>query len=88
MGGADKLARQQKKGRLHARARIEKLLDAGSRRIRPAAVSRSAGHGGQTPADGKVCGWGAIEQRRRVRFGRRRHRAGRRRRTHPVSASN
>jgi len=59
-----KLARQQKKGRLHARARIEKLLDAGSfDEYGLLAVSDLPGMEDKTPADGKVCGWGAIEQR-------------------------
>src|SRR5690349_6501450 len=64
MGGADKLARQRKKGRLSARERIEKLLDAGSFDERGLlAVSDLPEAADKTPADGKVTGFGAIDRR-------------------------
>jgi acetyl-CoA carboxylase carboxyltransferase component len=64
LGGADKIARQHKKGRLTARERVEQLLDAGSfeefgllaHSDLPEAVDK-------TPADGKVTGFGAIDRR-------------------------
>jgi acetyl-CoA carboxylase carboxyltransferase component len=64
MGGADKIARQRKKGRLTARERIEKLLDAGSFDERGLlAVSDLPEAADKTPADGKVTGFGAIDAR-------------------------
>lgn len=64
MGGEDKLARQEAKGRMHVRDRIDTLLDDDSfqeiglltHSDIPAAAKRS-------PADGKVCGWGKVEDR-------------------------
>jgi acetyl-CoA carboxylase carboxyltransferase component len=64
MGGDDKLARQRAKNRLNARARVNHLLDADSfdehgllaKSDLPEAADK-------TPADGKVCGYGEIEQR-------------------------
>ena len=64
MGGADKLARQQAKGRLSARERIEKLLDAGSFDEHGLlAVSDLPEMADKTPADGKLSGFGAIDGR-------------------------
>ena len=64
MGGADKIARQRKKGRLTARERIDKLLDAGSFDERGLlAVSDLPEAADKTPADGKVTGFGAIDAR-------------------------
>lgn len=64
MGGADKLARQQAKGRLSARKRIEQLLDAGSFDEHGLlAVSDLPEMADKTPADGKLSGFGRIENR-------------------------
>jgi acetyl-CoA carboxylase carboxyltransferase component len=64
MGGPDKVARQQKKGRLTARERIAKLLDAGSfdehGSLAHSDVPEAAA---KTPADGKVTGFGALDGR-------------------------
>jgi len=64
MGGPDKLAKRRAQGVLNARERVEYLLDAGSfvesgqlaTSYRPEMMDRS-------PADGKVAGFGAIDQR-------------------------
>lgn len=64
MGGADKLARQQSKGRLNARQRVEQLLDPDSFDEHGLlAVSDLPQMADKTPADGKVAGFGAIEER-------------------------
>lgn len=64
MGGADKLAKQQSKGRLNARQRIEKLLDPGTFDEQGLlAVSDLPEMAEKTPADGKIGGFGAIEKR-------------------------
>ena len=64
MGGEDKLARQRSKKRLSARERIEKLLDAGTFDERGLlAVSDLPEAQDKTPADGKICGFGAIDAR-------------------------
>lgn len=64
MGGEDKIARQHDKGRLTARERIARLLDAESFVERGAlAHSDLPEAADKTPADGKICGFGAIDQR-------------------------
>ena len=64
MGGADKLARQQAKGRLNARERIAQLLDDGAfEELGLLARSDRAEVAAQTPADGKLCGYGSIAGR-------------------------
>ena len=59
MGGAERLARQRACGRLDARARIERLLDAGTFVELGALVGAEAG----IAADGFVAGTGEIEGR-------------------------
>lgn len=64
MGGADKVARQHKKGRLTARERIEKLLDPGSfDELGMLAVSDLTEAQDRTPADGKITGFGRLDNR-------------------------
>lgn len=64
MGGSDKLARQQSKGRLNARQRVDALLDADSFDEHGLlAVSDLPEMADKTPADGKVAGFGTIEER-------------------------
>lgn len=64
MGGADKIERQRGKGRLTARERIATLLDAGSFDEHGLlAHSDLPEAADKTPADGKVTGFGRIEQR-------------------------
>ncbi len=64
MGGVDKLAKQQAKGRLNARQRIEQLLDENTFDEHGLlAVSDLPDMADKTPADGKIGGFGAIEKR-------------------------
>src|ERR1041384_3258834 len=64
MGGEDKIARQHGKGRLTARERIDALLDPESFDEHGLlAVSDLPEARDKTPADGKVCGFGAIDAR-------------------------
>ena len=64
MGGADKLAKRQQQGFLNARERVDRLLD-------PASFHESGRFGvsyikemrEETPADGKVCGFGEVDGR-------------------------
>ncbi len=64
MGGEDKVARQHKKQRLTARERVEQLLDPDSFDEHGLlAVSDIPEARDKTPADGKVCGFGAIDAR-------------------------
>src|SRR5258708_30985082 len=64
MGGEDKHARQRTKKGLSARERIEKLLDAGTFDEHGLlAVSDLPEAQDKTPADGKICGFGAIDTR-------------------------
>jgi acetyl-CoA carboxylase carboxyltransferase component len=64
MGGAEKIARQRRKGRLTARERIEKLVEAGTFDEHGSlAVSDLPEAADKTPADGKVTGFGAIDGR-------------------------
>ncbi|MES1943865.1 carboxyl transferase [Salinisphaera sp. PC39] len=65
MGGGDKIARQHDKGRLTARERIARLVDADSFEERWAlAHSDLPEAADKTPADGKVCGFGTVDGRR------------------------
>src|ERR1700730_13107616 len=63
MGGEARLTRQKERGKLHARARLDLLLDAKTFRE----IGLLATHLGKlespTPADGVVCGTGLIEAR-------------------------
>jgi methylmalonyl-CoA decarboxylase subunit alpha len=64
MGGDDKIARQHAKGRLTARERIERLVDAGSFDEQGLlAHSDLPEAADKTPADGKIGGYGAIAGR-------------------------
>lgn len=64
MGGADKIARQHAKGRLTARERIAKLLDPNSFDEQGLlAHSDLPEAADKTPADGKIAGFGSIDQR-------------------------
>ncbi len=64
MGGADKLERQRGKGRMSARERIAALLDPDSFDEHGLlAHSDLPEAADKTPADGKVTGFGAIDQR-------------------------
>ncbi len=64
MGGPDKVARQHGKGLLTVRERVDNLLDPGSfdevGRLLHSDLPEAAD---QTPADGKVCGFGKIDGR-------------------------
>ncbi len=65
MGGAEKLARRQSAGLLNARSRIDALLDPGSfvesGLLAVSSVVESERE--STPADGKVAGFGKVDQR-------------------------
>src|SRR5579862_5533175 len=64
MGGAAKVAKLHAAGRLTIRERIDLLVDAGTfREIGLFAHSDLAEARAKTPADGKVCGYGAIDGR-------------------------
>jgi acetyl-CoA carboxylase carboxyltransferase component len=64
MGGAERIARQHKKGRLTARERIQTLLDANSfDELGALAHSDLPEAANDTPADGKVTGYGEINKR-------------------------
>lgn len=64
MGGSEKVAKQHARNRLTARERIDKLLDKGSfYEMGQLAHSDLPEAAEQTPADGKVCGFGKIEGR-------------------------
>ena len=64
MGGADKIRRQHDKGRLTARERIDLLLDEDSfDEIGLHARSDLKEVREQTPADGKIAGFGYIDER-------------------------
>jgi acetyl-CoA carboxylase carboxyltransferase component len=65
MGGSDRIATQNKKGKLTARQRIDILLDEGSFQETGIFVkSRGASSYGDVPADAVVTGLGKIEGRR------------------------
>lgn len=64
MGGPEKLARRRANGVLNARERLQYLLDEGSwRESGLFGVSNRRDMADQTPADGKVTGFGMIEGR-------------------------
>jgi len=65
MGGPEKVKRQHGKGRLTARERIDRLLDAGSfMETGLFAHSDFPGMADRTPADSLICGYGFINGRR------------------------
>lgn len=64
MGGEEKIAKQHAKGRLTARERIAQLLDDGSfDETGQLVVSDLKDAQKKSPADGKICGFGHINQR-------------------------
>lgn len=65
MGGKERLAAQEKKGKLHARARIDMLLDKGTfQETGTFARSRNNGAYEDVPADAVVTGYGKIDGRK------------------------
>jgi acetyl-CoA carboxylase carboxyltransferase component len=62
-GGPDKIAKQHKSGKLTARERIARLLDAGSRFVEIGLLIAHDLYDGQAPAAGVVTGIGLIEKR-------------------------
>ncbi len=63
-GGAEKVARQHRRGRLTARERIARLLDSGSfSEVGLLATSDVPGMEDKTPADGLITGYGTISGR-------------------------
>ncbi|HUG36718.1 MAG TPA: carboxyl transferase domain-containing protein [Candidatus Limnocylindrales bacterium] len=61
MGGPERLARRQAEGKLNARERIDRLLDAGSfLEVGTFNVSDVPADAERTPADSKVAGLGTI----------------------------
>jgi acetyl-CoA carboxylase carboxyltransferase component len=60
-GGADKIARQHKQGKLTARERIDGLLDPGSRFVEVGLLVAHDQYEGQAPGAGVVTGLGVIE---------------------------
>jgi 3-methylcrotonyl-CoA carboxylase beta subunit len=65
-GGADRIARQHKQGKLTARERIAGLCDAGSRFLEIGLLVAYDEYEGQAPAAGVVTGIGIVEGRRVV----------------------
>lgn len=64
MGGEKRIARQHAKGLLTARERIEEMLDTNSfDELGQLNHSDIADVADKTPADGKICGYGEIDQR-------------------------
>lgn len=64
MGNPDRIAARRAEGQMNARERVEYLLDEDSfNEIGLLAHSDIPGMEERTPADGKVCGFGAIESR-------------------------
>lgn len=64
MGGAEKIAARQQQGLSSARERIDRLLDAGTFfEVGMLNHSDMRGMEAKTPADGRVCGFGAIDGR-------------------------
>ena len=65
MGGDDRIRKQHAKGRLTARERIHQLLDRGSFfEMGLLAHSAMESMANKTPADGVICGYGTIADRR------------------------
>jgi acetyl-CoA carboxylase carboxyltransferase component len=65
LGGLEKVKKQRDKGRLTARERIDRLLDANSfLEMGLFAHSDMPGMEDRTPADGLICGYGLINERR------------------------
>lgn len=65
MGGKERVASQEKKGKLHARARIDLLLDKGTfHETGMFARSRNTGVYEDVPADGVITGYGEINGRK------------------------
>ena len=64
MGGADKLAKRRQQGFLNARERVDRLLDPGTfHESGLFGVSYIKEMRDETPADGKVCGFGEVDGR-------------------------
>ena len=64
MGGAEKIARQRRDGRMDARQRIDALLDQGSfRELGTLVGSRARGDLPAVAADALVCGMGRVDDR-------------------------
>jgi len=64
MGSPQKIAERRGEDRLNARERIQRLLDRDSfNEVGLLAHSDVAGMEEKTPADGKICGYGTIDQR-------------------------
>ena len=64
MGGPERLARRRAEGRLNARERVERLVDAGSfMEIGTFNVSDVPGDEERTPADSKIAGLAKIDGR-------------------------
>ncbi|HTY79548.1 MAG TPA: carboxyl transferase domain-containing protein [Candidatus Bathyarchaeia archaeon] len=64
MGGPERLAKRREEGRLNARERIDRLVDAGSfLELGTFNVSDMAGDEAKTPADSKVAGLATIDGR-------------------------
>jgi methylmalonyl-CoA decarboxylase subunit alpha len=65
MGGADRVDRQKKKGKLSARERIDRLLDKGTfHETGMFARGRGEVSPEESPADGVITGWGEIDGRK------------------------
>ena len=62
-GGADKVARQHKQGKLTARERIDRLFDAGARFLEIGLLVAYDEYDGQAPAAGVVTGIGLVHGR-------------------------
>jgi acetyl-CoA carboxylase carboxyltransferase component len=62
-GGADKIERQHKQGKLTARERVERLCDSGSRFIEVGLLVAHDQYDGQAPAAGVVTGMAIVHER-------------------------
>src|SRR3954465_8156674 len=62
-GGADKIARQHKQGKLTARERITRLCDSGSRFLEVGLLVAHDQYEGQAPGAGVVTGVGIVRGR-------------------------
>ena len=65
-GGADKIARQHKQGKLTARERVERLCDPGTRFVEIGLLVAYDQYEGQAPGAGVVTGIGIVEGRETV----------------------